>query len=255
MIKRKNKIPYFNIVTTVVGLIITSLALWVSIRAINKADKYFEINSRSSESLFSAQLKHSKELNDSIIYQLRKIQEVTDLQNSVARDQLKTSNKILYDQIYANRPIVVVENNAYTDLEDGHFDIKTTLKNVGHRHAYNTVIRMIFVDDSIDQVFYKGFEEFLIIIDPNSQEKYVNANYNPDYHKSIRPLNKDKFFYCVDIRYDDLLLNETFGRTYYYRYDTTLSKEFFTYEKIIEDKLREFINGRFKAEKMKLLYE
>jgi hypothetical protein len=62
-----------NISVAILSLFVSYLAYRISEKALSHADEQFKLNSESSDKLFRVQLKHSKDLNDNLISQIREL--------------------------------------------------------------------------------------------------------------------------------------------------------------------------------------
>jgi ABC-type lipoprotein release transport system permease subunit len=60
--------------TSLIGIIIGIVALYISILSYKNANDQFEKNSITSDSLFNVQLYNERQLNDSLIMQIRTLQ-------------------------------------------------------------------------------------------------------------------------------------------------------------------------------------
>lgn len=236
---------FFDIVT----LIISVLALWIAMITLDKSIQQFEQNATSSDSLFKVQLKNSKELNDSLIFQIKELQGITSSQLKITDQQLKISTETYREQLYSNRPkIVIIETKIIDTLySDTNFCpiITLDLKNIGKRYAFKTKQRniLIYSDFSGFKWANINYEDSSFIVEPESGVSHYTRYFQP----IIPAIHKDEFFFLVEIKYTDKELNQEFVQYYYYRYDNMMGKYGFYFCKTKDEiKLRKYVNNLLK---------
>lgn len=208
----------------------------------NNANRQFQINLETSDSLFNIQLKNSKELNDSLINQISILQEITNKQLQITDKQLKISKQLLQDQIYSGRPIMVVLSNKIVDTIktlDYIFSprIVTIYKNFGKRFADNLTIRKFILTNNLSKIETNIQGKISLSVEPNAIRE---TQCMPKINKKFR----DNFYYCYEFIYYDKILNQEFTQPYYFQYYKSADKYNF-YNCKIEDevKIRDSINN------------
>lgn len=236
----KTKI-FFRYLSKILPLFIGIAALYVAIESINNANKQFQINSITSDSLFNTQLKHSKALNDSLISQISILQDITNKQLQITDEQLKISIELFQDQIYSGRPKLYVLSNKITDstiIINNNFQprIETVFKNNGKRSASKIFIRSFTL-----------FNNFVAIkANLKNDESYIIEHEGARTFQAMPKISlkfKDDFYYCYDIIYYDKILQQEFIQSYYYHYFKSGDKFDFYFCKIDnKEKIKKSIN-------------
>ncbi|MCH7827248.1 MAG: hypothetical protein IIC75_04625 [Bacteroidetes bacterium] len=226
-------------------LAVAIIAVVFSILSFKKANEQFKQNSESSDSLFKVQLENSKQLNDSLIYQIGKLQEITD-------NQLKISKEIYRSQLFSGRPKITLKSIAIKDtiyVDEKIFNLKIIIKfvNVGERIAESQTIRPFVV--------YQDFSGGNFTLNKFTATANLGVNEKRDYDFIFRIPNKYKsnFFYCFDFQYYDNILDETFIQSYYYHYYKEGGRfNFYNCQDNLKPKLKAYINKMLKNKKWRL---
>lgn len=232
---------FFRHLSKILPLFIGIAALYVAIEGRNDANRQFQINSKTSDSLFNTQLKHSKALNDSLISQISILQDITNKQLQITDEQLKISIELFQDQIYSGRPKLYVLSNKIADSTitiDNIFQprIVTVFKNNGKRSANKISIRSFTLFNNFLALKANLKTEESYIIEPEGARKFQAM-------PVINQKFKDDFYYCYDIIYYDKILKQEFIQPYYYHYYKSGDKFDFYFCKIdSKEKIKESIN-------------
>lgn len=222
------------------SIIVSIAAFFLAVLSYRNANWQFSENSKNSKKVYIDQLKNSKSLNDSLINQIRKLQEITNKQVKITDDQLKVSEEILLAQKYSGKPNILESdlnisdtNYRFNDLYSPTIEFK--IKNVGLRYAYNIRTRnfLIYIDYSDFRIPKSTYHNFL---EPSS-EKIIG------FQPKIDPKYKNEFYYCFDICYYDKLLKESFYQAYYYHYFRNRNNyDFYNCDSLERMSLRKYIN-------------
>ena len=238
-----------------ISLVSLEIALIVFIQTSiyeERNNKQFEENRIASEHLFKTQLSHTEKLNqlqiknakilnDSLVQELNKIQDINLNQNLAAKNQLiatqrqlELSRQSLIDYINETKSNLIFESIKITDKDtlnekEIKLIIENKIKNVGRREAKDVEVRImvIFKDKNISKMSVNKDASFLNINNP------VIVNYYP-----IVPLKElENFYYWIQVRYYDEKLDQFFDRSYYRHYYKS-SKGFDFYYASNKQKLR-----------------
>jgi len=233
---------FFRFLSKNFSLFIAIAALYVAIESMNNANRQFQINSETSDSIFNIQLKNSKELNDSLINQISILQDITNKQLQTTDKQLKISIELLQDQIYSGRPKMVVLSNKIADTIktlDYIFSprIVTIYKNNGKRFANNLTIRKFIISNNLSEIETNIQRKKSILVESNAIRETQSI---PKINKKFR----DNFYYCYEFIYYDKILNKEFTQPYYFQYYKIGGKyNFYNCEIEDEVKIKETINN------------
>lgn len=242
---KKKSDSYLQTILSFIALGVAIYAVIISQITLDNSNSQFEQNIRSSDSLFNYQLKHSKELNDSLIYQISELQKITNNQLKITDEQLQISIQTLQEEIYSRRPKIIVEKNEIKDtniITGNEFinpEIFTYFNNIGKRPAKNFLIRafILFSDFSSYIPAEKQENE---IIDPEQSFIFI---FNP----KIPFVYKDDFYYIFEIIYKDDELKRKFSQAYYYHYNKPRKEFGFYYCNVDEsEKVRMNLNRLLK---------
>ena len=231
---------------------IAILALIVAIISLNNANEQFHINSITSDSLFKVQLKNSNELNDSLIIQISKLQDITNKQLRITNEQLSISKQNFQDKIYSGKPYLIVTSIDITDLYDCSEnkycpDILITVENTGKRIAGNFNIRHFIIFDQFSQVQGSGLPLSSGFVDPGSK---VDLNFLPKLNEKAQ----DDFYHCFETSYFDEIIDRYFTQVYYFHYYKSRGSFTSVYcSKEEEDKLRGMLNFSLREMGKKIL--
>ena len=222
--------------------IIALIALYISIVSLNNANKQFEINSQSADSLFNVQINNEKRLNDSLIKQISDLQNITSKQLEFSEKQLNILTSTLDEEKYAGRPkfqigktyiqdTVVLDNKIFSPA------IMTPYINVGRRFSYKTQFKSFIVYPD-----FSGIRGGLI--PKNIMTLESNASMINRFKPQIPIQFKDDFYYCFEIVYYDKGLNREFKQTEYYHYFKSRGKnEFNSCNDNDEKKIKNVVNA------------
>jgi hypothetical protein len=247
-----NKIKlFFRGLSKLLPLLISIVALYVAFESMNNANRQFQINSETSDSLFNIQLKNSKELNDYLIIQISKLQEITKQQLKITDEQLNISIELLKDQIYSGRPKIAALSNRITDTVktlDYIFSprIETAFQNIGKRFADKLTIRTFILFNNFSTIRADILPKASYFVEPNAK---ITRHLIPSIDKKY----KDNFYYCYDIIYYDEKLKINFTQAYYFRYYKLADRyDFYRCKINDEEKIRESLNNSLRTNNERL---
>jgi hypothetical protein len=235
----------------IIVLAVSIIALWIAIKSMKNQNIQFEQNSKSSDSLFQVQLSNSRELNDSLVSQIKSLQSITNKQLGITDEQLKISKQTFNEKMYSERPILFIATPTMLDTNvvfGNEFSpiIVVKITNIGSRAAKNIEFRIFVV---LDDSSIRGASPDFSNID--HIEKDVTSI---QYHKPKIPLkNKYEFYYCVDIEYYDELLGKYFYSSRYYFYQKSRNK--MNFDGCTENEksnVRKILNKELKSNKLRL---
>lgn len=229
-------------IVDIIAVVIALYALQASLNSSEQARRQFEKSSQRADSLFAIQLDNARQLNDSLINEISGLQKITASQLKITNRQLEIMQQSLKEQIYSGRPQIVVLSDALGDTNlsvNSMFSptIKTELRNVGKRYANNVRFRPFIVDLAFSYI--KVYQEEPLadsFIEPNGSHTTI---YKPKF-----PLaDKNEFYYCYEIAYDDAETHSEFVQSYFAKYYKSRGESRFyqcAQSEIV--KLKEFIN-------------
>jgi hypothetical protein len=211
-----------------ISLLISSAALYYTIESRNDANKQFEQNTKKSDSLFNVQLKNERILNDSLISQIKGLQEITKKQLEITDNQLEEykfsgtpkfqiGGTIIKDSIYIN-------NTLFSPT------ILTEFKNVGGRFAYDCIFNNFLVYYDYSDIRASLIPKRTSIIEPN---RVFNYEFKPQ----IPTKYKDNFYYAFEFSYYDKRIKKSFKQIEYLHYYKDRGKYTF-YECNDEEKIK-----------------
>ena len=209
--------PILNTIISIIALYIAYLALNLANETLENSNKQFEQNSKYSDRVFNIQLKSSKELGDSLISQIKGLQNITSKQLKITDQQLKISTETLSEQLYENRPKVIVssieiiDTNLYIEYKFSPL-IKIGVKNIGKRTALKTHLRQFIIYSDFSGIRHHNYFP-MTSIDIQPENSYVST-----FKPKINYIQKDEFYFCFEINYYDEKLNKKFSMPYYYFY-------------------------------------
>lgn len=245
---KKHNIPIQTILNLLM-LLLSIAAIIISLFVFNSSNKQFDENSKKSDSLFKIQLMYEKLFNDSIIFNLRKIQSQTDKQISIIDQQLSMSAQLFNDQVNSGVPKFIF---YYIELKDRDVmingvnapEIFTKFKNVGNRFAVNVKIRSFAVSNDLKEVRYNDNSESS---GPVGSDAVVESSFFPKFTKYKVP-----FYFCIEISYSDILTRKSFIHIFYKEYNKLRTiNDFFDCDKQFIPQMRSTINNFLKQNKMK----
>jgi len=235
----------------ILPLLVGIAALFVAFQSMNNANRQFQINSVTSDSLFKVQLKNSKKLNDSLINQINILQEITNMQLQITEKQLKISTELLQDQIYSGRPKIVILSNKIIDtlnLSEEYFTpiVQTVYENIGDRFAINLSIRNFYISNNFTKLESNLDNKSSFLVETNATRRNKTM-------PQIKNESKDDFYYCFEYIYFDNTLNQEFTQSYYFRYHKIMGiYNFYNCKNEDEIKLKEIINKWLKKKNERL---
>jgi hypothetical protein len=208
------------------------------------ADEQFKNNKKSSDSLFRVQLNNERDLNDSIVSEIKKLQSIT-------KDQLLISKETMKEKIFSGRPQITstaIEIDTTKQYNDKLFTpiITFNMTNVGGRTAYNLNTQVYTIYTDLSDIRYDDKYNALHNLEPSGS--ITNEN-----KPKIDIKQKSDFFYCYKVSYYDSMMSRTFKLTSYLRYNSMvrttdkLGQNRFIYCSDLEKKnLREYLNNKMK---------
>lgn len=199
------------VIQTLAGLlsiILSIVAIGIAIVAFNSSNEQFAKNSKSSDTLFQMQLKHAKEMNDSLIKQISRLQLITKNQLDVSNKQLNTTKETLKDQIMINAPEIALKGIEISDtgrVINNKFSprLEIYFTNQGRRTAYRTVVRTFVLPEDMSEVRFAQTPETILTVqkdDPNSQAILPKLDLK----------SKKHFYVCIEFVYFDVLTNKLY---------------------------------------------
>ncbi len=205
-----------NISVAVASLFISYKACEISQNTLDHADTQFKQNSKSSDSLFNVQLNHSRELNNSLIKQIKDLQDITQKQLTITNEQLVISKETLNEQIYSSRPKIIEVSSSLLDTSNVFGDIyspktSTIFKNNGQRFALKFIVRAFVIYNDFKEVRNGLTGKQSSIIETNGEKEF---NFLPRIPVQFRY----NFYYVYDISYYDDALKRTFTQSYFNHY-------------------------------------
>lgn len=250
LIYEKIKI-FFRYLSKILPLFIGIAALYIAIESLDNANRQFQINSKSADSLFNIQLKNSKELNDSLINQISILQDITNKQLQITDKQLKISTELFQDQLYSGRPKIVVLSNEITDTIktlDYTFSLRMEIiyENIGNRMANELTIRTFTLVNNFSTIQANRMIKESYFVEPNGIRRLISK-------LTMHTKYKDNFYYCYDIIYYDEILKQEFIQSYYYQYHKHADIYSFYHCNIEdEEKIRESLNNWLRVKNERL---
>jgi hypothetical protein len=279
--------PYLQTLVGFAAVIVAACAVWVSNRAMQMTDQQFRRNSQMSDSLFNVQLQYSKALNDSLIFQISKLQETTSKQLSmsdslfnvqlhyskalndslifqisklhettskqlaITDEQLKISSETLREQLYSGRPKIVVVEITISDtgvVIDGMFS-PIIRTQYGNQGARHA--------DSLEFrpfIVFKDLSGFRAGIIPHeSAFLEPGASRKSEFKPRIAMESRDDFFYCFEILYYDAILDKKSSQAYYWHYYKSRGTfQFLSCSDETKRQINEVINQRLRSLKERL---
>lgn len=209
-----------QLLAALVSLASLAIAIWalnVAIETLRSANEQFKQNAAASDSLFKVQLASSKELNDSLIAQIAKLQEITRKQMDITDHQLQVSVETYKAQLYSGRPVITLGGTLMKDtsfVTDGIFSpvILTQYSNVGLRHADSLRARAFIVYADFTGIRGSaGFRSLSEQFEPSAQSIHV-------FKPKIPVEYKNEFYYCIEFSYYDRILKQTSKYPFYFHY-------------------------------------
>ncbi len=223
------------------AIVIAVFSLLYSIRSFNNANEQFKENSQASDSLFNIQLTNERELNEKLIAEITKLQEITNNQLIIIQNLLEVSESTLENKKYSERPILTfgkfilkdgdkIINGMYAPL------IELKYQNQGKRSAISITIRPFIVSNDM-KVLKAGASKIInSYLEPGGGSE---IEYKPKFDTKY----KDNFYYCIEIQYYDQLLSRKYNKTFYTNfYKSRGSFEFYNCDVNVRLELKSVIN-------------
>lgn len=245
ILSHKNFNSYFQTLLNFLALIVAIIVLLISKKTLDNANLQFEQNSKTADSLFNLQLSYAKNLNDSLISEIGRLQEITGKQLRITDEQLRISIETLNEQIYSGRPKIIVLSDQIKDKEnikDEIFspNIITTFKNIGKRFAESVSLRPFIVYPDFSQI-RGGALPNPHLLEPGTEHIY-------EFKPRINVKFRDDFYYCYEIVYFDKILKQQFKQVYYrHYYKRRRSFEFFFCKLEEEIRIKRTVNDILKT--------
>lgn len=231
-------------------LVISMYALKIAIDANNNQVKQFDENSKSSDKLFNVQLKNSRELNDSLIAQIKSLQSITNKQLKITDEQLIISKLNYSEQTLLGRPRISIEDikiedTVSTTLKTITYKITYSYKNSGYRTALNLANRTFLTET--DTVDYHQAKLKSISLEPMQ-------SYRSEYVTSIKIKDSENFYILIEFSFYDEFTKRELVNFYYFHYNNHFGENDFYFCKDYEiTSLRDFINRQLSFNKEPLL--
>jgi hypothetical protein len=230
---------------TLLSLIIGASAIWIAYNGTKDSNEQFNKNTMHADSLFNTQLKNAKNLNDSLIIQIRDLQGITNKQVILTNQQLKVAKIEFQAQLYTERPLIQIAALQMKDtifLSQDYFRpiFSTYVSNLGKRTAYNSIFR--------EFVVLPDFSE--TIISPDSAQFFLTpGDIKQSFSSPLIPFRfKDDFYLCSEFEWYDQILKKNFIQVYYHHYYKDASTKKLNFylcnENEIQNKIRVTINKR-----------
>jgi hypothetical protein len=243
---------YANLTT----VIISAVALWVSAVTLSTMNQQFRETAQSSDTLAALQLRNARELNDSLISQVKTLQGITNSQIAITSEQLLVSREIYRDQLYSGRPILAADGPALSDTNlvmNNKFAPKLTASflNTGLREAKDVRCRLYCVPSDFAEIRWNGADSAgrSMTVSPK-----VTANFA--FTPKIDVRFREDFFLVVEIRYYDGILKRYFCNSMFYQYKKFRNDfGFFACENPDKAKLQEIVTDFLKKSHQRLLGE
>lgn len=203
------------VIQTLAGLLsimLSIVAIGIAIIAFNSSNEQFVKNSKSSDVLFRIQLRQAEDLNDSLVKQISRLQQITKNQLEVSNEQLTTTKETLKDQIMINAPELALKgieisdtgkviNNKYSPR------LEIFFTNQGRRAAYDAVVRTFVLPEDMSEVRFAQSPETSLTIqkdDPSAQVVLPKLDIKSRTH----------FYLCVEFVSFDKLTSKMFTNVF-----------------------------------------
>jgi hypothetical protein len=247
--------PVFSSVLNLVMLGVALGALIIAQRTLSESDRQFSENSFAADSLFKLQLAHSEQLNDSLVAQIRALQTITSKQIQITDQQLAVSVQTYRAQLYSGRPVIAIRANKVTNTATISPDsvsplIETDYSNVGKRNASHFIIRTFLVYPDFSDIRSNAASQV------QSQDLEPDVSMTAEFKPRILASHQANFYYCIDFRYSDDILNQSFYfAKYYHYYRSRLGYDFYSCEDGLKPRIRQTINAYMQTLRLPLFDE
>jgi hypothetical protein len=230
------------------GIIIAVIALLISKQAIEDA----AINSKNADSLFNVQLNNERIYNDSIIANLKDMQELTSKQIQIIDEQLNVGRLSYEDQKVSKRAQLIINGIFYDEGnekngEDRKDLISVNIKNVGQNYAYDVQTRLIICRRDFSEIksgIYNSKEN----LGPNVDVLHSTGTFKED--------TKLPFYLTVEVIYFDKISAKKYSIIKVLCYQANNDKfSFYSCDEDEKEKIKKTINKHLKQEDLPLLIE
>jgi hypothetical protein len=233
----------FSSILNLAMLAIAIVALIVAQRTLSESNRQFLENSIAADNLFKLQLRHSKDLNDSLVSQIKMLQSITNKQMQITDQQLAVSVQTYRAQLHAGRPIIAIRSSKISNTAVISSDslsplIQTEYSNVGKRHANDFIIRAFVV--------YSDFSDIRSSAGSPAQSFSIepDVTMTEDFKPRILAKYQKNFYYCIDFRYtDEILKQKYYFAKYYHYFESRGVFDFYVCEDAEKFHIRETINN------------
>ncbi len=208
---------------SLLSLLCAIIALYYSQKSIELSVMQFSKNSIASDSLFQVQLDNSKRLNDSLIREVSKIQEINSELHNINRLQLNSierlniaTKKTLDNIIYSERPNI--SNNGSLKLSDINSDekyIKLDIQNIGKRTAKSIAYRKYIISESGEIIYSDTQKNNPLNISLESNQEFVLGF---KFKTNLKQKKLNDFYFCYELSYLDSNLSKKFYYTKFTKY-------------------------------------
>lgn len=233
---------YSKSIIDYLAIIIAVISLLYSIMSFNSANEQFKENAQASDSLFNIQLTNEKELNEKLITEITKLQEINNNQFVLIQNLLEVSESTLENKKYSERPILTFGKFILKDgdyIINGNFAplIELKYQNQGKRSALSIRFRPFIISNELKLLKAGGIQNIDDSLEPGGGSE---IEYKPKFDMR----HKDNFYYCLEIQYFDQLLSRKFNYTLYSHYNKIRNKfEFYNCEADKREELKSVINN------------
>jgi hypothetical protein len=254
---------------SLIGLEIALLAFIQTSIQVEKNNKQFEENRIASDKLFQTQLKHAENLNqlqirnaqilnDSLISELNKIQDINKQQSLAAdnqllssQQQLKLTKQSLTDYLADTKPdltlgkteIVNRDTISYNKIK---LSIRNFFTNTGKRDALNVETRNAIIHNN------KGVSD--VSINTDMSLFTANSSAESNFYPEMSLSESEDFFYWFQVIYYDKRLDEYTDRSYYFHYFKSAKGFDFYYVNDIQKKvIQKIIDTELKKKGLSLI--
>ncbi|HUI91132.1 MAG TPA: hypothetical protein VLX68_02690 [Chitinivibrionales bacterium] len=244
--------PLVSLLLNLAMLTVAIIALIVARQTLTESNRQFIENSIAADSLFKLQLKYSKDLNDSIVSQIKMLQSISSKQMEIIDQQLGVAVQTYHTQLYSGRPVIALGESKIASTEVISSDsispqILTLYSNVGKRQADNLVLRAFFVTPDFSGL--RSSAAFPL----QSEHLEPGITMELEFKPRILAIHKKEFYYCIDCRYTDDILKQNFYFVHYYNYHE--SRGLFYFNNCIDavkPHIKETINRSMSLERLPL---
>lgn len=258
----------------IVSIISIEVAIFAFIETgiqIKESNKQFQVSIEKSDSIFNEQLRHSRELNDKLLNDIKRmnsslVSELDTIQNinstnssivsnqlEITKEQIKLSGISLNDYLFDTRAEVTFQEIELADVDTlsnkvYKLNIYEILYNSGRREATNVIYKQaIILPNKKIASFYINRD--LDVLYPNSSKR-INL------YPTIVGIDKvEDFFYWRQTIYLDKKIKRQFEKNVFYHYKKSDFGElnFFEAKPLQKHELKEIINLHLRSEGLPLI--